>query len=56
MADDGYISTVGNIEQKTLQSDMGVCDCFELLRVPIGVLLSLIPEIFTKFDVIIKIF
>ena len=56
MANDGYISTVWNIEQEAFQSDVGVCDGLEFLGVPIRVLLTLVSEIFAEFDVIIKIF
>ncbi len=35
---------------------MSVCNCFELFRVPEGVLFSLIFEIFAEFNIIIEVF
>lgn len=35
---------------------MRICDSFEFFRVPKGVLLSLILEILSKFDIIIEEF
>lgn len=34
---------------------MGICDGFEFLRVPEGVLLPLILEILAEFDVVIEV-
>lgn len=55
VADDGYISIIGDIEEDALQCYVGICYRLEFLRVPERVLLSLVLEILAKFDVVIEV-
>jgi hypothetical protein len=55
VTDDGYISVIRDVEEDALQCYVGVCYGLELLRVPEGVLLSLVLEVLADFDVVIEV-
>jgi hypothetical protein len=56
VTDDGNISFVRDVEEQAFQCYVSVGNGFEFFRVPEGVLLPFIFEIFAEFYIVIEVF